>query len=433
MKELSIRFGSNVADEIFPELKESEDERIRIELLNYLYDVHDDDEERASWITWLEKQGEQKLTPIFRIGDTIIAKDGTYIEKEPFHIDMIEDDCYWDGENTILVCNQDKFEIFKQKPTDKIEPKFKVGDWIIDNNVKTPFLITGISNEKYDVISIYGNDMAFSFREVEHFYHLWTIQDAKDGDVLFTSSTASHETFIFKNIDERGNVECYFAYDSEDGFREGKHHFIGSATNCKPATKEQYDALMKAMSDAGYTFDFEKKKLKEIVDKRQIKKNLQDNSFRRMFEQKTAAWSEEDEIFTKSIINDVWMEVLHGNVAEGIGNDKINWLKSLKDRVLPQQEWSDEDERNASYICAALECYYRLREERNNTNGQEDLNKARNWLYNKLKSLRPQSQWKPSDIQLECLSDAIKHYNSLGYPASKLQELLDDLMKLRDE
>ena len=45
---------------IFPELKESEDERIRKELLNYLYDVHDDDEDRARWIAWLEKQGEQK-------------------------------------------------------------------------------------------------------------------------------------------------------------------------------------------------------------------------------------------------------------------------------------------------------------------------------------------------------------------------------------
>ena len=46
--------------EIFPELAESKDERI--ELLNYLYDVHDDDEERARWIAWLEKQGKKKHT-----------------------------------------------------------------------------------------------------------------------------------------------------------------------------------------------------------------------------------------------------------------------------------------------------------------------------------------------------------------------------------
>ena len=32
----------------------------------------------------------------------------------------------------------------------------------------------------------------------------------------------------------------------------------------KPATKEQRDTLEKAMTDAGYTFDFEKKELKKI-------------------------------------------------------------------------------------------------------------------------------------------------------------------------
>ena len=46
---------SDTIDEYFPELAESEDGRIRKELLNYLYDVHDDDEERASWIAWIEK------------------------------------------------------------------------------------------------------------------------------------------------------------------------------------------------------------------------------------------------------------------------------------------------------------------------------------------------------------------------------------------
>lgn len=65
--------------------------------------------------------------------------------------------------------------------------------------------------------------------------------------------------------------------------------------------------------------------------------------------------------------------------------------------------WSEEDEKHSSYICAALDCYYRLREDRNNTNGQEDLDKARNWLHNKLKFLRPQSQWKPSENELEVL------------------------------
>ena len=35
----------------------------------------------------------------------------------------------------------------------------------------------------------------------------------------------------------------------------------------KPATKIQRDTLLKAMSDAGYTFDFDKKELKKIGQK----------------------------------------------------------------------------------------------------------------------------------------------------------------------
>lgn len=109
-----------------------------------------------------------------------------------------------------------------------------------------------------------------------------------------------------------------------------------------------------------------------------------------------------------------------------------NWLKSLKDRVQPKQEWSEEDERNASYICAALDCYYRLREDRNNTNGQEDLDEARNWLYNKLKSLRPQNTWKPSDEQMEAMQKAL--VNLCGKEEHNIiTGLYYDLKKLREE
>lgn len=160
-------------------------------------------------------------------------------------------------------------ELFKlaqleKKPADKVEPKFKVGDWIIDNNIKTPFLITGISNEKYDVISIYGTDMAFSFHEVEHFYHLWTIQDAKAGDVLAVEPIEGYlSSFVAiykKQNEEDFDSYCFVGFNGK--FYDGENGH--SAENIHPATQEQRDALMKAMSDAGYTFDFEKNELKKI-------------------------------------------------------------------------------------------------------------------------------------------------------------------------
>ena len=56
--------------------------------------------------------------------------------------------------------------------------------------------------------------------------------------------------------------------------------------------------------------------------------------------------------------------------------------------------------------------------------------KVADWLKSLKGRVQPQNRWKPSDEQIECLSDAIKHYNSLGYPAPKLKELLDGLNKL---
>ena len=94
------------------------------------------------------------------------------------------------------------------------------------------------------------------------------------------------------------------------------------------------------------------------------------------------AWSEEDE----DVLEDVEEAIInywHGQSQE----DLLDWLKSLKGRVLPQpkQEWSEEDEKcleNAIMYCEwardkapDLHCY-------------ETSEKSINWL----KSLKPQKQ-----------------------------------------
>ena len=106
---------------LVPELRENEDERIREWLVNYFKAAG------KSWIhrdispehilAYLEKQKEQK--PIFRVGDTIIAKDGTDIPQEAFHIERIEDGYYWDKEGgSILIGHQDEFQLVEQKPAE---------------------------------------------------------------------------------------------------------------------------------------------------------------------------------------------------------------------------------------------------------------------------------------------------------------------------
>jgi len=50
-------------EDLFPEFKESEDEKIRKEIIDFIYDKTDTYELREksnSWLAWLEKQDEQK-------------------------------------------------------------------------------------------------------------------------------------------------------------------------------------------------------------------------------------------------------------------------------------------------------------------------------------------------------------------------------------
>ena len=95
----------------------------------------------------------------------------------------------------------------------------------------------------------------------------WTIEDAKPGDILHTSSTASSKTFIFNGIrnDEHGSVECFCCYDSEDGFRKGEEELIGWKTDkYRLATPKQCIKLGRIMGKAGYIFHFETNKLQKL-------------------------------------------------------------------------------------------------------------------------------------------------------------------------
>ena len=384
-----IMYDKNDLEKFFSELAEPEDEKIRKELIQFIKNWKDTNnigrphdfptltrnvEQCDRYIAWLEKQGEQ-----------INSSNKEYWRG------------YREGKQEIL----DKYAEPKKQGEQKSFSKFKVGDWIItpDNQVKH---IKTVSFGNYH----FTDGGLYNIIDVDNKGHLWTIQDAKDGDVL-----AAHECYvIFKEIDGL-NIKCYLTYHYL-GFNP--IFYVDTLQNkeaFQPATKEQRDALMKAMSDAGYTFDFEKKELKKIEQKQE--------------------WSEEDE---RLFISALWhIENSVSNGGKDSGEFEIyNWFKSLKDRVLPQQKWSKEDERNASYICVALDCYYRLREDKSNTNGQENLDKARNWLYNKLKSLRPQAQWKPSNEQIEALESATENCAYSEYQDC-LRELLEQLKKLREE
>ena len=212
-------------ESIFPELAESEDEEIRKSIIAILKNYVDDSNTfKSKMITWLEKQTEQKS------------------------IDKVE------------LTDYNSIDPHFGKLVGKAEPKFKVGDWIIyEDNI---WKICNISLKTYYELLKINNEVSIRhFEGVDKTAHLWTIQDAKDGDVLMANAP-----FIF-NGNLEGGIGCPGAHcgiNTLGKFQipKDKKHWTGHITT--PATKEQCDLLFQKMHEAGYEWDSEKKELKKI-------------------------------------------------------------------------------------------------------------------------------------------------------------------------
>ena len=75
-------------------------------------------------------------------------------------------------------------------------------------------------------------------------------------------------------------------------------------------------------------------------------------------------------------------------------DDYAKFIKSLKDKVQPKQEWSEEDESHIRYLIECLEhCKKGVSLTMTTPTAQEYID----WL----KSLRPRSTWKPSKEQMK--------------------------------
>lgn len=147
----------------------------------------------------------------------------------------------------------------KQKPVDKIESKFQPGDWVVCEDDCSVHQIKGcfenLNNHTYDYELTEGGHI--SSNDVNK-WHFWTIEDAKDTDVLIDKDG---HPFIFNGYFTSQTINGYCGLVS-GMFISGVHLWI---KDVKPATREQCNLLEKAMTEAGYTFDFEKGGLNKIT------------------------------------------------------------------------------------------------------------------------------------------------------------------------
>lgn len=144
-------------------------------------------------------------------------------------------------------------------------------------------------------------------------------------------------------------------------------------------------------------------------------------------------WSVEDEENFCSVYLDVksarqnTVNSLSGELKEQEQkrmDEVISWLRSLKGRVLPKQEWSEEDEQHIDSLLKRLDALCRNKFERTRFAISED----RDWL----KSLRPQNRWKPSDEQMEALDWQVENTSVGSWQYKATKELMVDLKKLKE-
>jgi ribonuclease HII len=93
------------------------------------------------------------------------------------------------------------------------------------------------------------------------YFRPWNIQDAKEGDVLYSGEVI----FIFNRI--KGEwIHCYCTLHRDGSFISENYDLmhIKLCKEVQPATKEQRELFFQKMKDAGYEWDSDKKELKKI-------------------------------------------------------------------------------------------------------------------------------------------------------------------------
>ena len=215
--------------EIVEIAQESEDEKIRKELIEHikancetgfiLFQKFSPDDILA----WLEKQGEKPQ-----------------------------------GKTALKAIHEEK-----EDNVNKVEPKFKRGDWIISKYMHLVMQILNNDNVSYKTVETDGTERNDSYDFIERNFKLWTIADAKDGDVLAEDSCI----FIIQKLGDNSTAAKTYCTLYDDGdFDDGSILYF-DIDSTKPATKEQRDFLFQKIHDAGYEWDAEKKEIKKMEQK----------------------------------------------------------------------------------------------------------------------------------------------------------------------
>lgn len=304
-------------EDLFPEFKESEDERTRKAIIALIEFGLEDKSAIAPGsnitkeeaIAWLEKQGTPAKLSEEGLDDKLGSlrsqpKQGWSEEDEKRLRDTINTIVVYKEDTNVRCCQSElndcianinwlkslreraiwkpasemksPEEVSSGEPvndrprdesgpsTDNPKPRFKPGEWIAHNEANFVFQVISVGSNSYEVVNPDGYTKSIPFRN-EGDYHRWTAYEAKEGDVVVEEKIPDHPSpfiAIFKEMGPKLDTFSSLCFiDFNGNFNEGA---IGhDPSNLHPATKEQRELILKAMIDAGYTIDYDKKKLKK--------------------------------------------------------------------------------------------------------------------------------------------------------------------------
>ena len=385
-------------EDIFPELRESEDERMRNRCIELIREAYSTKYEAIECISWLEKQKEIQF-----------GVPGLY---------------YYNGEKVYYYGSPATEENLEEQDVD-----FSTNDTSKNDARKRRQIIALLSASKEKCMAPFAKDIdecvAYLIEKQKKSLHIQ--ETCKENAGSFTDEEDERtrkELIIFLKahqgytLDNTLRVPKWIAYLERQKEPEKEELYAEAGT-----TEEEYIAnTMKKVRAL-------REKQKEQKPEFHLPPNFGMAYYnpKPLKEQKPAEWSEEDQ----ERLDRVTQLIEH---FDGLANEptfagpkfthpytkEIEWLHNLRPQ---KQEWSKGDEKMINKTINLLAMH------NNGCVNITDINECSTWL----KSLRPQPHWKPSEEQvkdLKVVENILRKGNYIGL-ADGIESLQTDLLKLK--
>ena len=196
--------------------------------------------------------------------------------------------------------------------------------------------IRNMTKHEYTLAGCDGSVITCPIQEIDKLASIFTIQDAKDGDVLASEGCEYLLFKAFSNTD--GKIKLYCWYNGQtNNFHVSTDVQLRQEAIIIPATKEQRNLLFHKMHEAGYEWDADRKELRKIENEIEIPFGAKDSELQEVTYyipqgfhaeiddnkvvikkgEKPTAWSEKDEKLLKLSLEN--LTELKNRFDEGYG------------------------------------------------------------------------------------------------------------------